>query len=88
MFQTNFLEQIKTHVLFSITFSKILPFYEKMWKNMVQPNRPQMTIRRMRSACWIPKTTSIHSEYVIRIASLLQQWLHESDSMLRNTYMV
>jgi hypothetical protein len=24
-----------------------------MWKNIVQPDRPQMTIWRMRVACWI-----------------------------------
>jgi len=27
-----------------------------------------MTIQRMRIACWVPKATDIHSEYVIRIA--------------------
>jgi hypothetical protein len=26
--------------------------YETMWKNTVQPGRPQMTIWRMRIACW------------------------------------
>jgi hypothetical protein len=30
--------------------------YEIMWKNVVQRGRPQMTIRRMRVACWIPKS--------------------------------
>jgi len=40
---------------------------------MVQPDRPQMTIWRMRFACWIIKTTDPHSEYVIPIAFLLQQ---------------
>ena len=29
-----------------------------MWKNIVEPDRPQMTIWRMRFACWIPKATS------------------------------
>ena len=36
-----------------------------MWKNIVEPGRPQMTIWRMRIACWIPKATNTHSEYVI-----------------------
>jgi hypothetical protein len=27
-----------------------------------------MTLQRMRSACWIPKATDKHSEYVILIA--------------------
>ena len=36
-----------------------------MWKNIVQPDRPQMTIWRMRIACWITKATKAYSEYVI-----------------------
>ena len=56
-----------------------------MWKNIVQPNGPQI-IWRMRIECWIPKATDTHSEYVIRIAFPLQQWLHERASMLRYTY--
>ena len=43
-------------------------------------------IRRMRIACWIPKTTNTHSEYEICIAFQLQQWLQERASMLRYTY--
>ena len=46
----------KTHILYSVTFSE-----EIMWKNMVEPNRPQMAIRRMRFACWIAKATHTHS---------------------------
>ena len=45
-----------------------------MRKNKVEPDKPRMTIWRMRIACWIPKATDAHSEYVIRIASILQQW--------------
>jgi len=36
-----------------------------MWKNIIEPNSQKMTIWRMRFACWIPKTTNTHSEYVI-----------------------
>jgi hypothetical protein len=43
-------------------------------------------IYRMRNACWMPKATNTHSEYVIIIASVLQNWLHECVSMLRYTY--
>jgi len=43
-------------------------------------------IWRMRIACWIPKATDKHSEYVILIALPQQQWLHERASMLRYTY--
>jgi hypothetical protein len=44
---------------------------------MVQLDRPQMTIWRMRIACWIPTATNTHSEYVIFIAVPLLQWLYE-----------
>ena len=27
--------------------------YEKMWKNTVESDRPQMTMWLMRTACWI-----------------------------------
>ena len=42
--------------------------YEKMWKNIVQPDSSQMTIWHMYIACWIPKATDTNPEYVIRIA--------------------
>ena len=42
-------------------------------------------IRRMRIACWVPKTTNTHSEYLILIAFPLQQWLHERTSTSRYT---
>ena len=31
--------------------------YVIMWKNMVELDRPQMKIRRMRIACWLRKAT-------------------------------
>jgi hypothetical protein len=56
-----------------------------MWKNIVEPDRAQMTIWRMRIECWIPKATNTHSKYVILIAFPLQQWLQERASLLRHT---
>jgi hypothetical protein len=53
-----------------------------MWKNIVQPDRPQMAIWRKLVTCWIPKATKIHSEYVIFIAFPRQQWLGERATML------
>ena len=47
-----------------------------------------MTTWRMRIACWVPKATDTHTEYVIRIAFPLQQRLYERVSMLRYTYIV
>jgi len=58
-------------------------FYEIMWKNIVEPDRTQMTIWRMRIACWIPKATNTHSEYVILIGFPQQQWLRDGLSLLR-----
>jgi hypothetical protein len=55
---------------------------EIMWKNMVEPDRPQMTIWRMRIAWWLPEATDIHSEYVILIALPRQCMFHERASML------
>jgi len=42
-----------------------------MYRNTVEPDRPQMTIWRMRIACWISKAKNKHSEYVIPIAFAL-----------------
>jgi len=57
-----------------------------MWKNTVEPDRPQMTIWRMRIACWIPKATNPYSQYVILIAFLPQRLLNERPSTLHFTY--
>jgi hypothetical protein len=40
----------------------------------------------MRIASWISEATNTHSEYVIIIAFLQQQLLHERASILRYTY--
>ena len=63
MFQTKVVEKIKTHVLYLVTFFffENRAVYEKMWVNIVERGRPQMTIWRMRIACWIPKATNTHS---------------------------
>jgi len=57
-----------------------------MWKNTVEQDRPKMTIWRMCIACWIPKVTNTHLEYVTLIDFPLQQQLHEHASMLCCTY--
>ena len=68
-FQTKVVEKIKTRILRSITFFfEKCAVYEITWKNIAQPDRPHMTIWRMRIACWIPKATNTHSRYVILIA--------------------
>jgi hypothetical protein len=54
-----------------------------MWKNIAEPDRQQMTIWRMRNACWRTKATNTHSEYAILIVVPRQQKLSELASMLR-----
>ena len=49
-------------------FGKNHAVYKEMWIDTVQLDRPQMTIWRMRIACWIRKATKTHSGYVILIA--------------------
>ena len=57
-----------------------------MWKNIVEPEKPQTTKWRMSIAYSIPKATDTHSQYVIRIVFPLQQWLHERVSMSHYVY--
>jgi len=58
-------EIIKTNILRSANFIfKNRDVYEIMWKNIVVRGRPQITIWRMRIACWIPKATNAHTQVV------------------------
>jgi len=87
MFQTEVVEKIKTHILCSVTlFFENLGVCEIMWENIVERGRPQVTIWRMRIACWVPKATNTCSEYVILITFPLRHWLHERASLLRYAY--
>jgi hypothetical protein len=60
MFQIKVVEKIKTHILWSVTFSR--KFY-LLWDN-VDDN----LIRCMRSACWITNVTNTYSKYVILVS--------------------
>ena len=79
-------ENQNTNFVFNKFFFFIRVVCGITWKNIVEPGRPQMTVWHLRNACWMSKTTSTHSEYVILIAVPLQQLLHERTSMLRYTY--
>jgi hypothetical protein len=79
-------ENQTTHFIFITFIAKIRAISETIWKNIVEPDRPRTTIWRMRTACWIPKATNIHSEYVIRITFPLQQWLLERASTFISEY--
>jgi len=56
-----------------------------MQKNL-QRRTGHITIWCMRISCLIIKAENTHSEYVTLIAFPLQQWLHESASVVRYTY--
>ena len=63
-----------------------------MWKNIVERGKPQMTMWRMRIACWISTATNTHihththTGYITIIGFPLQPWLHERPPMVRYTY--
>ena len=58
------MEKLKTHILGSKVFSENRAVCEIMWKDIVETSRPQMTIRRMPVACWIPEATNSQTECV------------------------
>jgi hypothetical protein len=73
MFHAEVVMKSNTHFDFNHLSPKNRAFYEMTWRNIVETDRPQMTIWRMRIACWMPKATNTHSEYVTVIAFPLQQ---------------
>jgi hypothetical protein len=57
--------------MFSSVFSENRAVYEITWKNIAQGGRPQMTVWSMRIACWIPRATKTHSEYVDCVSNVM-----------------
>jgi len=65
MFQTRFVEKIKTHILSSVTFFFFnRAIYEKMRKSIIEWGRPQMAVWCKLIACWIPKAINTHNQVV------------------------
>jgi hypothetical protein len=59
-------ENQNTHFMFSNFFFFFFNSrYEIIWENIVELDRLQMTVLLMHIACWLPKSTNTHSEYVI-----------------------
>jgi hypothetical protein len=55
-------ENQNTHFVFGNFFFFLnRALYERMWKNILDRGMPQMTIWRMRIACWVPKATNTHT---------------------------
>jgi hypothetical protein len=74
MFQTEVVENIKTLILCPVIFFiENRPVCERVWKNIVEPGMPYMTLLRMRIPRWIPKATNTHPECVMLIAFPLWQ---------------
>jgi hypothetical protein len=93
MFQIKVVEKIKTHILYSTTFSADLTVYVIISKNVVEPERAQVAIQR-RVARWVSKATrgQAHAragarthKYIILISFRRQQWFRERASILRYT---
>jgi len=87
MFQTGVVDKLDVHILCWITFVFLKSY--RLWDNVeiiLEKGRPQMTIWRMRIACWITKATNAHTDCVILIVFPVQQWSHEGASMLLYTY--
>jgi len=87
-------EKFITHILISIFFflgggggggREKWCLYRVTWRNIVLPDRVQMTMRCMRFACWIAKAADkliIYNTYCF----LLQEWLDECTAMWRYAY--
>jgi len=75
-------ENRNKHFMFNNFFTKKRRVLDNVEKYLEQ-GKPQMTIWRMHTKCWIPKATNTHSKCVILIAVPLHQWLHQGASMLR-----
>jgi len=60
MCETKVVEKIKTHFMF-INFFLNGAIDEIMWKNIVEPRRPQVTVWAMGVACFITKATHTHT---------------------------
>jgi len=54
-------EKQNTHFMSNIFFFFNRAICEIMWINILEWDRPQMTVWRVRIACWIPRATNIRS---------------------------
>jgi len=69
IFQIKVLEKLEIHISGSVNFFfEYRTVYGIIWKNVAGRGRPQMTLRLIRIACWIPKASNTHPEYAILIA--------------------
>jgi len=70
--QAKVVEKIKTHIFI---WNRVFPRKLCHVWDIVELDRPQMTIGRMRIACWTTKATNSHPGYVTLIALRRDRWL-------------
>ena len=77
-FRQNCTENQNKHFVFSNFFRKSCCLWDNLESYCRAGQDADDNITwRMRIACWIPKATNTHSEYVLLIDFPLQQWLRE-----------
>jgi hypothetical protein len=81
IFCTKIAEKVKTNVLCSVTFVFLKSC--RWWNNVKKYCRAD---RPLRLACWVPKATDTHSEYITFTAFPLQQRLHKRVSVFPYVY--
>jgi len=66
-------ENQSTHFMFNNFVSKNCAIYETIWNNMVESDRPCMTVQPMCIAWWMSKAAGTHSECeILNCFSLLK----------------
>ena len=64
MFQATAVEKIKTYFVLK-NFFENCAVHDIMWKNIVQSDKPQVTVWRSHIICWILKAADTNSEYLL-----------------------
>jgi hypothetical protein len=64
MFQTTFFGRNQHTFYVQQLFPENRAVYGIIWENMAKPDRPQITIRRMRFACWVTKAIDIYTQNI------------------------
>jgi hypothetical protein len=79
-------ENQNTHFIFNNLFFENRVVCEIMWKNILEPGRPQMTICHMRISRWVPNATNtltICNDYCFPTETVVAK---KRASKLRYTY--
>jgi hypothetical protein len=58
--------------MFSLFFTENHSVHEIMWKNIIEPGRPQIIICRMRIACWITEA-AVRTGLCVILTAFTQQ---------------